>query len=60
MSSNRPHPERLGDLADEIGLAHRRLLEGHVGRRVFEQDRAFEPVLDLADMGDDALKCLGS
>ena len=45
-----------GDVTDEIGLAHGRLFEGHIGGRVFQQERTLEPVLNLADMRDNAIE----
>ena len=38
------------DLADEVGLAHRRFLEEDVGRWVLEQDRPADRILHLVDM----------
>ena len=36
--------------ADEIGLAHRRVAKGDIGRRVFQQDRPPDRFLHLIDM----------
>ena len=46
----------LGDAADEIGLAHRRLAKCDVGRRVFQQDRAPDRFLHLVDVIADVVE----
>ena len=38
------------DRAQEFGLAHGRVREGDIGRRVFEQDGALKGLLHLVDM----------